>query len=134
MHLSSSMSSITESERCKTSYLSAGLVDTVFGYQKEIIQLRQEQGLVIAKGSGVIKQNERLKQQKLKNTERIKLLETEKERVKMELGASKIEIFEHRKITSDLVFYPIRGRPIPNDVLLKCKHLIDAEDQIEANL
>ena len=91
MHLSSSMSSITESERCKTSYLSAGLVDTVFGYQKEIIQLRQEQGLVIAKGSGVIKQNERLKQQKLKNTERIKLLETEKERVKMELGKEEVK-------------------------------------------
>ena len=91
MHLSSSMSSITESERCKTSYLSAGLVDTVFGYQKEIIQLRQEQGLVIAKGSGVIKQKERLKQQKLKNTERIKLLETEKERVKMELGNEEVK-------------------------------------------
>ena len=108
MHLSSSMSSITESERCKTSYLSAGLVDTVFGYQKEIIQLRQEQGLVIAKGSGVIKQNERLKQQKLKNTERIKLLETEKERVKMELGKEEvkeeIKPIKKRKIVRRVIY------------------------------
>ncbi len=121
------MSSITQSLQYKTSNLSAELVNTVFGYQKELIQLRQEQEMAIAKESSII----RLKQVKLKNTERIQLLKIDRGCMRTELDANKIEIFKHRELTSDLVYYPIRGRSIPNEILLKCKHLIDAEDLLE---
>ena len=96
------------------------------GIKKELIQLRQEQEMAIAKESSI----SRLKQLKLKNTERIKLLKIDRECMKAELDANKIEIFKHREITSDLVYYPIRGRLILDEVLLKCKHLIDAEDLV----
>ena len=131
MHLSSAMSSVTSSAQKikRVSCLSMELIDSAYGYQREIIQLRQEQEMAVAKKNSMDKQNEILRQQKLKNTERIRLLEIEKELIKSRLDAKKTQICELKGLSSDLVHNPMNNRPIPNGVLLKCKQLIDAEDQ-----
>ena len=132
MHLSPAMSSVTSSAQKmksrRVSCLSMELIDSAYGYQREIIQLRQEQEMAVAKKNSMDKQNEILRQQKLKNTERIRLLEIEKEHIKTRLDAKKTQICELKEISSDLVHNPMRGRPIPNGVLLKCNQLIDSED------
>jgi hypothetical protein len=107
------------------------LIDSAYGYQREIIQLRQEQEMAVAKKNSMDKQNEILGQQKLKNSERIRLLEIEKELIKSRLDARKTQICELKELSFDLVNNPMNNRPIPNGVLLKCKQLIDAEDQAE---
>ena len=137
MHLSPAMSSVTRpAQRInsgRVSYLSMELVDAAFNYKKEILQLRQEQEMAVAKKNNIAEQNKSLYQQKLEIIDGVLLLEIEKERIKTGLSTKKIKIRELKEISSDLVHNPMRGRPIPNDVLLKCKHLIDAEDQLEAN-
>jgi hypothetical protein len=110
--------------------LSMEFIDAAFGYQREILQMRhQEERAVFENPGRVATENETLQLKKKENTLRLEALKIHLEMAQKELNDKKQKILELKDLVSNVVNRVIHNRPVPREILLKCKEELFKKSQ-----
>jgi predicted RNase H-like nuclease (RuvC/YqgF family) len=97
------------------------LVESAFEYQKEIMELKQEKAMKSKMVEIAKKKNEYLKKRKEETTQYIQSLESRLKDAKSKKEIIQTRTKELKKMETILVHYGMSNKPIPHDIMLRCK-------------
>jgi hypothetical protein len=133
--LNSCHTALTHVQTCD-SVISKELVDAVFAYQKEILELRHKNAMhpkIQREKSSVELHNISLKQKRLRSMELIQELEVRVANAQAQNQADQTRLKELTELAFSLT-RPCsllgQNQPIPEDIILQCKQVIEAADAI----
>ena len=112
-------------------FISMKLVESAFEYQREIMELKHKQAMKSKMLEIQKKRNESLKKRKEETTQYIQDLESRLKDAKSRKERTQTRTNELKKLESILVHYGMRNKPIPRDIMLRCKQEIKMADSTE---
>ena len=110
-------------------FISMKLVESAFDYQKEIMELKHEKAMKSKRLEIQKKKNESLKKRKEEKTQYIQYLESRLKEAKSRKETIQTRTNELKKLETILVHYGTK--PIPHEIMLRCKQEIKTADSTE---
>lgn len=112
-------------------FISMKLVESAFEYQKEIMELKQKKAIKSKMEEIENKKNESLKKRKKETSQYIHALESRLKDAKSKKETTQTRTNELKKLETILVHYGMSNKPIPHDIMLRCKQEIKMADSTE---